>query len=113
MRLAWVFLLVACTSAPSVPDAASIDASGADALGGTGTTCGGFANVPCDATHYCDFRNNGCGGDDSTGTGGTGGSTTDGGDASSNCGSVQCPAGKVCCNPVMSICADPGGVCAQ
>jgi hypothetical protein len=29
------------------------------------------------------------------------------------CGKIQCPAGKVCCNPVMGICADPGMVCIQ
>jgi hypothetical protein len=60
MRFVWVvpIAMLACHSAPSAPDA----------QGGTGATCGGLANLTCDATHYCDFRNNGCGGDDSTGT---------------------------------------------
>ena len=31
----------------------------------------------------------------------------------SACGVAVCPAGKVCCNPVMGICTQPGGVCVQ
>jgi len=30
-----------------------------------------------------------------------------------SCGTTTCPAGQVCCNSLMNICADPGQVCAQ
>lgn len=29
------------------------------------------------------------------------------------CGKVTCPPNQYCCNPVMSICANPGEMCAQ
>jgi hypothetical protein len=29
------------------------------------------------------------------------------------CGNVRCPAGQVCCNPLMDICTLPGQVCIQ
>jgi hypothetical protein len=38
---------------------------------------------------------------------------TGGSDSNANCGAVLCPPGKICCNPVMGTCADPGGVCVQ
>jgi hypothetical protein len=33
--------------------------------------------------------------------------------AGAGCGPNACPAGKTCCNRVLGLCADPGGVCAQ
>jgi hypothetical protein len=33
--------------------------------------------------------------------------------ADPGCGPNICPAGKTCCNRVLGLCADPGGVCAQ
>jgi hypothetical protein len=36
-----------------------------------------------------------------------------GGDAGPLCGKIRCAAGKVCCNPVMDICTDPGMTCIQ
>jgi hypothetical protein len=29
------------------------------------------------------------------------------------CGTTVCPVGKVCCNPLLDICTDPGGICVQ
>jgi hypothetical protein len=34
-------------------------------------------------------------------------------DAGPECGDAHCAADKVCCNPLMSICTKPGGVCFQ
>ena len=36
-----------------------------------------------------------------------------GGDAGPLCGKIKCPAGQVCCNPVMDICVNPGMTCIQ
>ncbi|MCA9679786.1 MAG: hypothetical protein KC464_32440 [Myxococcales bacterium] len=47
--------------------AVAIDASAPDG-GGTGSVCGGKAGLTCDAEHYCDHTDNGCGFDDGQGT---------------------------------------------
>lgn len=62
MRFALLFFLAACFTHETVDDAPGPDG------GGDGAFCGGIAGLQCDDAHYCDFRANGCGGDDSGGT---------------------------------------------
>src|SRR5437899_5410828 len=87
--------------------ATSAGAGGARGTGGSGV---GGACPPCAAPPDPSCKGEGpcgCGpyvcpdaGNDSGGTGAA-------------CGPVTCPVGKVCCNRVMGICTDPGGVCIQ
>jgi hypothetical protein len=77
-------------------------AGGAGGAGGVCPPCAAPPNPSCHGQGPC-----GCGpyvcpdaGDDA-------------GDAAPLCGNVRCPPGKVCCNPLMSLCTDPGGVCLQ
>ncbi len=51
-----------------------------------------------------------CGGDDSN-PGTTDAGSGDGGGVV--CGSIRCPEGKVCCNPLMDLCTAPGEACIQ
>jgi hypothetical protein len=54
-----VFLLAACGSSHSAIDAGPGDGASGD--GASGGMCGGFAAMPCSATEYCDYADNGCG----------------------------------------------------
>jgi hypothetical protein len=79
MRLAWLVslsFLVACGGSDDggaidahwdQDDAPHLDATPPDG-GGTGTICGGKGGLTCDATHYCEWTDNSCGGADGTGT---------------------------------------------
>jgi hypothetical protein len=83
--------------------------------------CGDDKPSPCETARSGDpcGTNTGSGGAagstsmDASGSGGSGGAG--GGDASvgPDCGMTRCQAGKVCCNPIMGICTEPGGVCVQ
>src|SRR5262245_41247921 len=93
--LAFVFALAACGGDDTSTGAGSGGAAGSASAGASGS--GGAA---------------GSGG--ASGSGGSGGGA--GGDDAGepDCGGVRCPAGKVCCNPIMGICTDrDGGVCIQ
>ncbi|HEY5934964.1 MAG TPA: hypothetical protein VIU61_10025 [Kofleriaceae bacterium] len=62
MRFPWLVLgiLAACGGGGSSPNDGGGD-------GGSGKQCGGFANVQCSATEYCDFPRNTCGAADEPG----------------------------------------------
>jgi hypothetical protein len=64
--LCLVFLL-ACGSSHSASDAGPGDGASGDGSSG-GSVCGGLAPMPCSATEYCDYADNGCGIGDQTGT---------------------------------------------
>jgi hypothetical protein len=100
---ALVLLLVACTKQPpsaevSVADAVpSIDATGFDASSVDAHSIDAVADVT------------------RTGTDAVADVTRTGTAAPprERCGTATCPAGEVCCNPLMGICAPPGMPCIQ
>src|SRR5262245_34840834 len=56
--------LTAPDADPTAPDAnpAAPDANPSAADGGTApTVCGGFAGIPCDSMHFCDWTPDSCG----------------------------------------------------
>ncbi len=68
--LGLVFLLACGGSSHSPSDASGPgDGSPGGGDGGSGgAACGGLAHMPCSATEYCDYADNGCGIGDQTGT---------------------------------------------
>jgi hypothetical protein len=70
ITLLCLVLLAACGGSGRSPtaDAASPGDAAGDGSPGSGSACGGFAHLPCSATQYCDYADNGCGIGDQTGT---------------------------------------------
>jgi hypothetical protein len=73
-----------------------------------GESCGGVANIACPAGQVCvDDPADDC--EPRTGGSDCSGVCVEAPGAS--CGSMTCPAGGTCCNPLLSICAKAGAAC--